>query len=77
MPHGRSVGPVYTPPYFRGKGYATSAVAQLSRLLLRQGNDYCALFADLSNPISNHVYQKIGYRPLCDYAQITFLRQGK
>lgn len=72
MPHGRSVGPVYTPPYFRGRGYASSAVAQLSEEILRRGNDYCALFADLANPISNGIYQKIGYRPLCDYAMIAF-----
>lgn len=72
MPHGRSIGPVYTPPYFRGRGYASSAVAQLSEEILRRGNDYCALFADLANPISNSIYQKIGYRPLCDYAMIAF-----
>lgn len=74
-PHGRSVGPVYTPPYFRGRGHAAWAVAQLSDLLLKQGNDYCVLFADLKNPISNHVYQKIGYRPLGDYAQLSFIEK--
>lgn len=72
MPHGRSIGPVYTPPYYRTRGYAASAVAQLSSLLLDRGNQYCALFTDLSNPISNSVYQRVGYHPLCDYAQIEF-----
>lgn len=71
-PHGRSVGPVYTPPFFRGRGHAAWATARLSDLLLKQGNDYCVLFADLNNPISNHVYQKIGYRPLSDFAQLRF-----
>lgn len=25
-----------------------------------------------NNPVSNHVYQKIGYRPLGDFAQLRF-----
>ena len=72
MPHGRAVGPVYTPPYLRGKGYATACVALLSRLILEKGNDYCALFTDLENPISNSIYQKIGYYPICDFREIKF-----
>lgn len=72
MPHGRSVGPVYTPPYMRGRGYATACVAMLSRRILASGSDYCVLFTDLSNPTSNHIYQTIGYRPLSDVAEIRF-----
>ena len=72
MPHGRAIGPVYTPPYLRGRGYATACVALLSQRLLDMGNEYCALFTDLANPVSNSIYQKIGYRPLCDYAEIRF-----
>ncbi len=74
MPHGRSVGPVYTPPYFRGRGYATACVAMLSRLILSWGNAYCVLFTDLANPTSNSIYQKIGYKPICDYVEIRFNR---
>ncbi len=72
LPHGRAVGPVYTPPYYRGRGYATACVALISRVILKNGNDYCALFTDLANPISNSIYQKIGYRPLNDFAEISF-----
>lgn len=72
MPHGRSVGPVYTPPYYRGHGYATACVALLSRIILGMGNEYCVLFTDLANPTSNSIYQTIGYRPLGDYAEILF-----
>ena len=72
MPHGRAVGPVYTPPYLRGKGYATACVALLSRLILEKGNDYCALFTDLENPISNSIYQKIGYYLICDFREFKF-----
>ena len=30
------------------------------------------LFADLDNLTSNSIYQAIGYRPVADYASITF-----
>jgi predicted GNAT family acetyltransferase len=73
MPRGRAIGPVYTPPYLRSHGFATASVALLSRIILEKGNDYCALFTDLSNPISNSIYQKIGYRPVADFAEIRFV----
>lgn len=70
--HVISVGPVYTPPEARGKGYASNCVAALSQLLLDQGWRYCSLFTDLANPVSNSIYQKIGYRPVCDYNMYIF-----
>jgi predicted GNAT family acetyltransferase len=63
---------VYTPPYFRGKGYATSCVADLSRLLLKEGFTKCVLYTDLANPTSSSIYQKVGYRPVCDSLEIKF-----
>lgn len=65
-PHGVRVNFVYTPPESRGKGYASACVATLSQRLLDAGNDFCCLYTDLSNPISNSIYQKIGYRPVSD-----------
>lgn len=67
LAHGRTVGPIYTPPGERGKGYASNATAALSQLLLDEGWEYATLFTDLSNPTSNSIYQKIGYEPVCDY----------
>ena len=61
-----SVGLVYTPPEFRCRGYASAVVASLSQKKLDEGYSYCTLFTDLSNPTSNDIYQKIGYRPVCD-----------
>lgn len=66
------VGYVYTPPYFRGKGYATSCVAAVSRIILKRGFTKCVLYTDLANPTSNGIYQKIGYRPVCDSLEIRF-----
>jgi len=67
------VGYVYTPPYFRKKGYATSCVARLSQLLLERGFTRCVLYTDLANPTSNNIYQKIGYHPICDSVMLKFI----
>ena len=66
------VGGVYTPPYFRARGYATSCVAQTSRLALGRGFTRCVLYTDLANPTSNSIYQKIGYMPIGDSLDIGF-----
>jgi uncharacterized protein len=63
---------VYTPPDLRRRGYATAAVAALSRQLLESGRRYCCLYANLANSISNSIYQRIGYRPVCDFEEYEF-----
>lgn len=70
--HGISIGPVYTPPDRRGRGYASSLVAALSRRMLDDGRAFVTLFTDLANPTSNHIYQAIGYCPVCDYTLYRF-----
>lgn len=65
--NGVRLNQVYTPSEFRGKGYATSLVASLSQSLLDSGKKFCCLYTDLLNPISNSIYQNIGYRPVCDW----------
>jgi hypothetical protein len=74
-PNGNFVNFVYTPPHLRRKGYATECVAKLSKLLLEEGNKYCFLFTDLSNPTSNSIYQKIGYKPVIDENHYKFLEK--
>lgn len=66
-PNGCCIGPVYTPPEFRRKGYASALTAGLSQRLLDLGKKFTALFTDLANPTSNSIYQRIGYRPICDF----------
>jgi hypothetical protein len=70
--NGINVGPVYTPPELRGKGYASALVAILSQHLLDRGYQYVTLYTDLANPISNGIYQKIGYKPICDFDMYFF-----
>jgi len=72
-PNGVFVNFVYTPIPLRRKGYATECVAKLSNHLLEAGNKYCFLFTDLSNPTSNSIYQKVGYKPVIDENHYKFL----
>lgn len=68
---GISVGGVYTPPEHRNKGYATSCVASLCKELLLDYR-FCVLYTDLSNPVSNSIYKRIGFKEHCDSAQYTY-----
>ncbi len=67
-----SVSFVYTPPEYRGHGYASHCVAALSQQLLENGWELCSLFTDLANPTSNKIYQQIGYQPVMDIDEYTF-----
>jgi len=71
-PSGIRINHVYTPPEFRGRGYASNLVASLSQHLLDGGRAFCSLFTDLANPTSNKTYQQIGYRPVCDFRNWQF-----
>lgn len=66
------VGPVYTPPGHRGRGYGSAATAAASRWALDAGAEYVLLFTDLANPTVNSIYPKIGYRPVFETAEIEF-----
>ena len=68
-PRGIRISAVYTPPDLRGRGYASACVATLSQYLLDRGRRFCFLFTDLANPTSNHIYQQIGYEPVCDVSE--------
>jgi predicted GNAT family acetyltransferase len=75
-PHGIRIGPVYTPPESRGRGYATSLVAEQSRWLLRTGRSLCFLYTDLDNPTSNALYRRIGYRMVAEAREVRFDPRG-
>jgi uncharacterized protein len=71
-PNGIRVGPVYTPPEDRGRGYASNLVAQASQEQLDAGRTFVFLFTDLANPTSNKIYQAIGYEPVNDVDEWEF-----
>ena len=67
------VAPVYTPPSQRGRGWASNAVAEVSRQLRARGARVC-LFTDQANPTSNKIYADLGYRPVVDMANLVIVR---
>jgi predicted GNAT family acetyltransferase len=75
-PSGIRVSNVYTPPQWRGNGYATALVAAVSERALAAGRKFCFLFTDLANPTSNRIYQRIGYRPVCEAVQHIFAKRS-
>jgi predicted GNAT family acetyltransferase len=75
-PHGIRIGAVYTPPALRRRGYASAVVAAASQAQLDAGRTFCFLYTDLANPTSNHIYQEIGYRPVCDVTEYRFAAHG-
>lgn len=65
-PNGIRIGPVYTPPEHRGRGYASACVAAVSQAQLDAGRRLVCLYTDLANRTSNHIYREIGFEPVRD-----------
>jgi len=63
------VGPVYTPPEQRRKGYTGAAVAEVSQHFLDAGARVC-LYTDQANPTSNGIYQALGYVAVVDQVNL-------
>ena len=66
------VGSVYTPPAQRGRGYAGAVTAAVSQSALDAGVREVVLYTDLANPTSNALYQRLGYRPVGDFVELSF-----
>jgi predicted GNAT family acetyltransferase len=66
------VGPVYTPPALRSRGYAGGATAAVSQAALDAGATQVVLYTDLANPTSNALYERLGYRPVEDRVVLAF-----
>lgn len=71
-PNGIRIGPVYTPPEHRQRGYGSAATATASARNLAAGRRFCFLYTDLGNPTSNKIYMDIGYEPVCDSIEFAF-----
>jgi predicted GNAT family acetyltransferase len=72
-PNGVRVGPVYTPPRHRRRGYGSAITAAVSAERLASGRRFCCLYTDLENPTSNSIYMDIGYDPVCDSVDYAFV----
>lgn len=58
---------VYTPPERRGAGFGALIALAVSRSVLADG-DRAVLFADLANPVTVAMYQRLGYRRVAEHA---------
>jgi GNAT superfamily N-acetyltransferase len=66
------IGPVYTPEEFRGHGYGSAVTAAAAQWALDQGARHVVLFTDLDNPVSNSIYQRIGFVSVADAMDVSF-----
>ncbi|MFF4497718.1 GNAT family N-acetyltransferase [Streptomyces sp. NPDC001546] len=64
------IGPVYTPPAERRHGYAAGVTHAVSEAAYAAGATEVLLFADLANPTSNGVYQRLGFTPVEDRVKL-------
>jgi predicted GNAT family acetyltransferase len=67
------IGPVFTPRDQRAHGYGSAVTAAAVQLAHRSGTPDVVLFADLANPTSNAIYQRIGFEPVADSVRIDFV----
>jgi len=66
------IGPVYTPPDLRGRGFGGAATVAITQAALDDGASGVVLFTDQANLASNTLYQRIGYRPVSDWTVLRF-----
>jgi RimJ/RimL family protein N-acetyltransferase len=64
----RPIMSVYTPPEYRGQGYATALVAALTRDALASDTAVVNLAADVDHAFSTALYERIGYRRVGEQA---------
>jgi predicted GNAT family acetyltransferase len=65
------IGPIYTPPEFRRRGYGSALTARLADVLQKKA-EVC-LRTDLGNPWSHRVYQAIGFETVADFRRFQLI----
>lgn len=69
------VGPVYTLPQHRDRGYGRRLTYEATRAALGTSEVTTAvLYTDLANPVSNSIYRQIGFVPREEHVEIRFKR---
>lgn len=66
------IGPVYTAPEHRRRGYAAAVTAAATRWALDRGARHVLLYTDLANPTTNRLYPRLGFRPRYDAVELRF-----
>ena len=65
------IGPVYTPPPHRRRGFAAASVGAVSADIVAAGHT-SILYTDLDNPTSNGVYRALGYAAVSEILRYEF-----
>lgn len=71
------ITPVYTPPAERGQGYGAAVTAAISAAAQSSGTPDVLLFTDVTNPVSNRLYARIGFRPVDDFVMLALDGPGR
>ncbi|MGQ0717968.1 MAG: GNAT family N-acetyltransferase [Pseudonocardiales bacterium] len=66
------IAPVYTLPQHRGNGYGSAVTAAAAGRARQAGAKQVVLFTDLTNPVTNVIYPRIGFRPVHDAVEFAF-----
>jgi GNAT superfamily N-acetyltransferase len=66
------IGPVYTPPAQRGRGFASALTAAVARQCAERNAPGVVLYADATNAVANRVYERLGFVAHHDHAQWRF-----
>ena len=70
---GNRISSVFTPEQFRGRGYATSLVCEISTRLLAEGKSFVTLNTEIGDP-AERIYENLGYRIVGKRVSIVFVR---
>ena len=67
------LGPIYTPPARRRRGYGAAATWACTAAALRSGAEAVVLLVDQDNAEANRLYRRLGYRPVLDHRLVRFV----
>jgi ribosomal protein S18 acetylase RimI-like enzyme len=67
------VAAVYTPPEHRRRGYGGAVTTAVTEQARARGAAEVVLYADVANPTSNALYQRLGYHPVADRIDLALL----
>lgn len=74
LANGVAISYVYTPEEYRGLGYAPTNIYNISKKYLDEGSEFCTLFVDKKNLLSQRAYEKVGYNTLDDIYEYKLLQ---
>lgn len=66
------VGPVWTDPNRRGRGFGAAATAAATAHALAAGAAHVCLYTDLANPVSNRLYPRLGFVAVRDHRELAW-----